>query len=128
MICKTLGKILRKKAKYQGDYEDYDDYDAANENYDATKEVELTSIPEFISTAESMMIDEGDTIKLDCIVDKLGRFQFMQKVDQAVQYNLQIILSSCGRRVIRSLPSMTNCSKKMKMIERRLRKCQMVTN
>eukprot|EP00090_Calanus_glacialis_P003066 TRINITY_DN12217_c0_g1_i1.p1 TRINITY_DN12217_c0_g1~~TRINITY_DN12217_c0_g1_i1.p1 ORF type:complete len:608 (-),score=110.53 TRINITY_DN12217_c0_g1_i1:469-2292(-) len=73
------GKILRKKAKYQGDYEDYDDYDAANENYDATKEVELTSIPEFISTAESMMIDEGDTIKLDCIVDKLDNLIIMWK-------------------------------------------------
>jgi len=73
------GKILRKKAKYQGDYEDYDDYDAANENYDATKEVELTNIPKFITTAESMMINEGDTIKLSCVVDNLDNLIIMWK-------------------------------------------------
>ena len=69
-----LGKILHKKARYNGDYE-YDEYDAVNENYDATKEVEQTRVPEFVSTAESILINEGDTIKLECIVDKLGRLQ-----------------------------------------------------
>ena len=68
------GKILRRKAKYQGDYDgDYEDYDAVYENYDATDEVESTSIPTFISTAESLMINEGDTIKMSCLVDKLGK-------------------------------------------------------
>jgi len=77
----TEGKILRRqKARYQGDYDgDYEDYDAANENYDATKEVELTSIPKFISTAEAILINEGDTIKLSCIVDKLDNLIIMWK-------------------------------------------------
>jgi len=72
------GKILRKKAKYQGgDYEDY--YDAVHENYDATKEVELTNIPQFITNAKSIMINEGDTIKLSCVVDKLDNLIIMWK-------------------------------------------------
>eukprot|EP00092_Neocalanus_flemingeri_P008763 GFUD01009436.1.p1 GENE.GFUD01009436.1~~GFUD01009436.1.p1 ORF type:complete len:618 (+),score=134.10 GFUD01009436.1:101-1954(+) len=83
----TEGKILRRKAKYQGDYdgdyEDYnaanEDYNAANENYDATKEVESTSIPKFISVAKSIMMNEGDTIKLSCIVDKLDNLIIMWK-------------------------------------------------
>jgi len=72
------GKILHKKARYDGDYE-YDEYDAVNENYDATKEVEQTRIPEFVSTAESILINEGDTIKLECIVDKLDNLIMMWK-------------------------------------------------
>ena len=86
------GKILRKKAKYQqGDYDYNYDGDAVHENYDATKEVELTNIPKFITTAESIMIDEGDTIKLACVVDKLGRFQLMQEEEDFMHYNPQII-------------------------------------
>lgn len=74
------GKILRKKAKYQqGDYDYNYDGDAVHENYDATKEVELTNIPKFITTAESIMIDEGDTIKLACVVDKLDNLIMMWK-------------------------------------------------
>jgi len=71
------GKILRKKVKYQGDYEDY--YDAVHENYDATKEVELTNIPKFITNAKSIMVNEGDTIKLSCVVDKLDNLIIMWK-------------------------------------------------
>jgi len=79
------GKILHKKAKYQGDYEDYnydavhENYDAVHENYDATKEVELTNIPKFITTAKSIMVNEGDTIKLSCVVDKLDNLIMMWK-------------------------------------------------
>ena len=114
------GKILPKKVKYQGDYEDY--YDAVHENYDATKEVELTNIPKFITNAKSIMVNEGDTIKLSCVVDKLGRFQIMHEGEDFMNHNLQIISLSCGRRVIRSLPLMINYLNPTKMTEQSLRK------
>jgi len=73
------GKILGRKAKYQGDYDADYDYDGAHENYDATKEIEMTSIPKFVSNAESILVNEGDTIKLSCIVDKLDNLIIMWK-------------------------------------------------
>ena len=77
------GKILHKKAKYQGDYEDYN-YDAVHENYDAMMEYDL---PKFITTAKSIMVNKGDTIKLSCVVDKLGLFQLLHEEADLMNYN-----------------------------------------
>ena len=65
---------------------DYD-YDAANN--DITKddenafvkrnEIEVMATPKFVSSPESVMVNEGDTVRLPCIVDRLEGFVMLWK-------------------------------------------------
>jgi len=101
------GKILSRKAKYQEDYDgDYEDYDTAHENYDATDEVESTSIPNFISMAESIMINEGDTIKMSCLVDKLDNLIILwKKGNKIIVLNGRLYEDDDDRIVVEKVPN-----------------------
>jgi len=101
------GKILRRKAKYQGEYDgDYEDYDAVHENYDATNEIEFISIPKFTSTAESKMVNEGETIKLSCIVDKLDNLIIMwKKGSKVISLNNKVFENDDERIKVMKVPN-----------------------
>jgi len=76
---------------YQNDYyndeeyytdEDYDTHENESiEIFDATgkKETIVRRNPKFISQPKKIMVNEGDTIKLPCTVDKLDEFMIMWK-------------------------------------------------
>ena len=52
-----------------------------NEIYDAhgNKETEVKRNPKFVSQAKNIMVNEGDTIKLPCIVDQLDNMVIIWK-------------------------------------------------
>lgn len=52
------------------DYSDYTDY-SNNAYEDDTKEEESIRIPEFISHSKNLLVNEGSTIRLPCLVDNL---------------------------------------------------------
>ena len=50
----------------EGDYSSDDDYLNENERI-------VNTVPEFVSRQTDQLVNEGDTIKLPCLVDKLGK-------------------------------------------------------
>ena len=69
---------------YYNDAEYYNDgynYDDNNEITDAAdnKETIVKRNPKFVSTSKTIMVNEGDTIKLPCTVDKLENFVIIWK-------------------------------------------------
>merc|ERR1719507_2250126 len=68
-------------AEYYND--DYDSYNSSNENYidvDAhVKETVVRRNPKFVSTSKTIIVNEGDTIKLPCQVDILEDFIIIWK-------------------------------------------------
>jgi len=70
-------------------YKDYD-YDAANNEIPEEEaseantirkgpEKEVMTTPKFISSAQSVLVNEGDTVRLPCIVDRLEGFVMLWK-------------------------------------------------
>lgn len=61
--------------KTESNYQYYaDDYDySSDDDYLNENEQVVHTIPQFTSTSSEMLINEGDTIKLPCFVDKLGK-------------------------------------------------------
>ena len=60
---------------YSADDYSSDDYNYSNDNDDylnKNEQVVLTT-PTLISTSSNQLVNEGDTIKLPCLVDKLGK-------------------------------------------------------
>ncbi len=51
--------------------DDYDNY-SADDDYLSENERVVHTVPEFTSAPKDFWINEGDTIKLPCLVDKLG--------------------------------------------------------
>lgn len=56
-----------------------DDYYSADDDYLNEHEKVVYATPTFVSTTSSQMINEGDTIKLPCLVDKLDGFVLLWK-------------------------------------------------
>ncbi len=56
--------------------DDYEDVGSATANDDADRERVIHELPHFTTTGESMLVNEGSTIKLPCIVNRLGRSSF----------------------------------------------------
>ena len=50
-----------------------DDYYSADDDYLNEAEKVVHRTPEFVSSSSNQLINEGDTIKLPCLVDKLGK-------------------------------------------------------
>ena len=51
-----------------------DDYYNDDDNYDLSPDEKVVhTTPTFVSTSSSQLVNEGDTIKLPCFVDKLGK-------------------------------------------------------
>ena len=56
---------------YQYDqYDDYSDDDGSDYN-SVNEDTEITDVPEFVTTGNTYTFDEGTTIRLPCVVDKL---------------------------------------------------------
>jgi len=69
-------------AEYYNDEYIYDDNkNESNEIRDAdgNKETVVKRNPKFVSTYKTIMVNEGDTIKLPCVVDKLDNFVIIWK-------------------------------------------------
>jgi len=66
---------------YNDDAYNYDNNNESNEIMDAdgNKETVATRNPKFLSTPKTIMVNEGDTIKLPCSVDKLENFLIIWK-------------------------------------------------
>lgn len=74
-VALTRGLPMKTESNYQYYADDYDyssDDDYLNEN-----EQVVHTIPQFTSTSSEMLINEGDTIKLPCFVDKLDGYVLM---------------------------------------------------
>lgn len=52
-----------------------DDYYSADDDYLNEHEKVVHTTPTFVSTASNQLVNEGDTIKLPCWVDKLGKYR-----------------------------------------------------
>jgi len=62
------------------DYYSSDDYYSADDDdYLSAEEKVVHTTPTFVSTGTNLMVNEGDTIKLPCFVDKLDGFVLMWK-------------------------------------------------
>eukprot|EP00090_Calanus_glacialis_P024545 TRINITY_DN3816_c0_g1_i1.p1 TRINITY_DN3816_c0_g1~~TRINITY_DN3816_c0_g1_i1.p1 ORF type:complete len:511 (-),score=71.37 TRINITY_DN3816_c0_g1_i1:374-1906(-) len=90
-ISLTYGKAYSKE-DYPNDY--YNDAEYYNDEYiyddnktesneirdaDGNKETIVKRNPKFVSTPKTIMVNEGDTIKLPCTVDKLENFVIIWK-------------------------------------------------
>jgi len=96
-------------ADYPNDYyndEEYysDDYDASmetNEIYDAHghKEIEVRRNPIFVTQGRNIMVNEGDTIKLPCVLDKLDKNMVImwKKADDIIALGTNIMGSDVVR-------------------------------
>jgi len=67
------------------DYDDYEGHEGANavEN-DADKETRSFPTPKFISESSHILVNEGDTVRLPCLVDRLEWFVIMWKQEAAI--------------------------------------------
>jgi len=67
--------------EYQADYYNDQDYYEFNESnsIDGGRERENQRTPKFVSIPKSIMVNEGDTIKLPCVVDKLDELVIIWK-------------------------------------------------
>ena len=54
--------------------DDYDNYASDDDDYLNENERVVHTVPEFVSKQIDVWVNEGDTIKLPCLVDKLGEF------------------------------------------------------
>jgi len=61
------------------DYSSDDYYSADDDDYLSAEEKVVHTTPTFVSTSSSQLVNEGDTIKLPCFVDKLDGFVLMWK-------------------------------------------------
>ena len=50
-----------------------DDYEDDSEAAGGQKESQIYSVPQFVSDPQSDLVNEGATIRLKCIVDRLGK-------------------------------------------------------
>ena len=55
--------------------DDYEDAASASNggNMGADNEAVITKLPHFVTTGQNMLVNEKSTIKLPCIVDRLGK-------------------------------------------------------
>ena len=60
------------------DYSSDDYYSADDDDYLSAEEKVVHTTPTFVSTSSSQLVNEGDTIKLPCFVDKLGKKNCLQ--------------------------------------------------
>ena len=66
-----FGRIEDNKKKYILKLTDL--YSADDDDYLSAEEKVVHTTPTFVSTSSSQLVNEGDTIKLPCFVDKLGK-------------------------------------------------------
>ena len=66
------------------DYSSDDYYSADDDDYLSAEEKVVHTTPTFVSTSSNQMVNEGDTIKLPCFVDKLGKKNSINALGQKV--------------------------------------------
>lgn len=71
----SASSLVRKSSDdYSSDYEVLDDDEYPDEQEENEKVVHRS--PKFISPITDAIVNEGETIKINCIVDKLGKIFF----------------------------------------------------
>ena len=58
------------------DYEDYDNSDMKSDNHN---EIRISTTPKFQTNPQNLLVNEGDTVRLPCYVDKLEGFVMLWK-------------------------------------------------
>lgn len=74
------------------DYEDYDNAIVSADEEKRKEEVEVMMTPEFQSISQRMEANQGDTVRLPCLVDRLEGFVMLwKKKDEILTVASQII-------------------------------------
>ena len=63
------------------DYEEYDNSDIKGDN---DNEVQVWSTPQFQTNPQILLVNEGDTVRLPCYVDKLEGFVMLWKRNENI--------------------------------------------
>ena len=63
------------------DYSSDDYYAGDDDDYLSSEEKVVHTTPTFVSTSTSQLVNEGDTIKLPCFVDKLGKTELLSYIN-----------------------------------------------
>ena len=87
---------------------DYDDYDNSDIKSDNDKEVQVWATPKFQTNPQTLLVNEGDTVRLPCYVDKLEGFVMLWKRNkdivtvgsQIIDKNLRLEESSNGNTLV----------------------------
>ena len=61
-------------------YSSDDHYAGDDDDYLSSEEKVVHTTPTFVSTSTSQLVNEGDTIKLPCFVDKLGKTELLSYI------------------------------------------------
>ena len=92
---------------YAGD--DLYDYETAGEDlkYNTSdnvkeKQVIVMSTPQFTSTSETLTVNEGDTLRLPCLVDRLEGFVLLWKKDKEIITVADQIIDKVGLEWLRA--------------------------
>ena len=108
ILCCTAGSPVSREdypADYYNDEEYYNDdtynYDDSEEGEEAAgregeqHEAVVRRNPKFISQPKKVMVNEGDTIKLPCLVDKIDNFVILWKKKTAAGKTILTVSLGC---------------------------------
>ena len=62
------------------DYEDYDNSDIKSDH----NEIRISTTPKFQTNPQILLVNEGDTVRLPCIVDRLEGFVMLWKRSEVI--------------------------------------------
>ena len=87
---------------------DYEDYDNSEVKSDYDNEVQVWNTPKFNTEPQTLLVNEGDTVRLPCYVDKLEGFVMLWKRNkeivtvgsQIIDKNLRLEESSNGNTLV----------------------------
>ena len=97
MVCYLKMTIFKKNLSNAAFGEPYSYsgtalYDYAADGVDADSETDLLETPQFVVQAEDLIVNEGDSIRLPCKVDRLEGFVILwKKSDDIITVATQII-------------------------------------
>ena len=66
------------------DYETSNNGEAIEGGSEGEEKIKLLSTPKFLSQPQSVLVNEGDTVKLPCIVDRLEGFVILWKKNNEI--------------------------------------------
>ena len=92
--------------------DDVRDYDYENDNKEIENDADYNSIkdyptPTFTTESSKMIINEGDTVRLPCIVDRLEGFVMLWKRGEKIITVASQIIDQVGESTIPTLYSKT---------------------
>jgi len=107
LVCRTINGSPSPYSK-KNEVAEYEDYDNSDMKSDNDNEVQVWSTPKFQTNSESLLVNEGDTVRLPCYVDKLEGFVMLWKRNkdivtvgsQIIDKNLRLEESSNGNTLV----------------------------